>query len=555
MDAILLKTTVSDWLEICSQLESYDSKLSAEEKTAIDYINNLLTNKDTISAEEIGKSAEFCELLRRSEKYHRSDPQLATCTKNFRGVVKKMFTEDNFSEFKAELKKTSPSSVSKPTGGTYTPRANVQTTFTPRSQSQPQAAPQPRPQTRPQTTPQPRPQQINITPKPTAVHKPTQQTPNPANNSTSGASVGMKTTSGGNRGGCLTLVIIIVALYAIFKLWPTIISWFTSNGDDDNISADTEYVIGETMNIRSTPDGEIIGKADYGTPVVVVESTLGEWKKVNANGISGYISKSGLCSETEYHHLTALWGDSYTRNKVVEMRYRKALADFCVTNDLSAGYKLYGREKNGGNIWSSKNVGFAFILDYKEYGNRIAAVYSFDDNNNFKCELKDSEVGNDKYIKRVTVNRSGKYSIIYGTASNEKNTEMLVEEPQVAKEKEIGIMSFRPGPRAEKCKLLKIVISENSTKLYGEYFNPSESGRVWWGKGAFILLEDGQHLKASNAEGIPFEPQNAIFNQNQHLKFVLTFPPLPSGTTQFDFFESEGSSGWKFYDIMLSDAV
>lgn len=64
-------------------------------------------------------------------------------------------------------------------------------------------------------------------------------------------------------------------------------------------NSQTLCVSGKSVNLRSSPvvaDGNIISKLNYGTEVNILENEQTEWVKIEANGLSGYISVKYLVS-------------------------------------------------------------------------------------------------------------------------------------------------------------------------------------------------------------------------------------------------------------------
>lgn len=364
MDAILLKSTVKEWNELCAQLDEYQSKLSAEEKEASDFLRNFWRTHKTITPDDIATCNEKCDILRRSEKYHRSDPQIATCTKTFRGKVQKMYTEANFADFKKEMESSTPDSPqpepapspqpTRPTGGRFTRRPSNPTIFTPQPQPQPQ--PQPRPQPRPQPTPRP------TTPRPTTP-KPT--TPKPTNNT-------------GTFKSCLSIVIIGLLIFGGYKLFSAFIGDSSSVGRSET----TLYVIAEQLNIRDQngTNGKKIGSITYGQAVELID-TLESWAKVKNGGTEGYVSRAFLANESDFRLLDIILDTPEAHKTVKDIRYRRALIDFAQHFEPAKDASLYIGKLPVEVISLVRQYSqetFAFVLVNKTTGQTSAGIYTFD---------------------------------------------------------------------------------------------------------------------------------------------------------------------------------
>ena len=413
MDAILLKTNIDNWKKYCEELDGYSNDLFQEEQDAIDYLKDFWRSHKYISDTDISTISDKCEELRLKEKAHSGKREIATCIKNFRGLAKKMYTKDNFAEFKKALEATMPK-PSRPTGGTYTPRPTRTTTFTP----QPQLKPQPQQQPQQQPQPQPQPQsQPSSTPKKES-----------------------------GFGGCLVWLIIIGAIYWGYNKC-TSSNWnMLGSSNKTEVSGPIRYVLVETLNLRSSSEKNphnIIGKLHYGTSVAMdADDASGNWVQIITNGQTGYVSSSGIVDETDFQSLNNIWGDDATRRMVAELRYRQALIAITKTTVFNDGYKLYGLENHGNNIWYSNTLGengvFAVILDNKTEGKRLTAIYSFDKLDNPTCQFTEFVNGETMYINEVTYKRK-QYKIDYGTyKTNETIGESQVEETVDNDEQDFG---------------------------------------------------------------------------------------------------------------------
>ena len=170
----------------------------------------------------------------------------------------------------------------------------------------------------------------------------------PANNNGGGATIGSTTTTSSGKGGCMKYILIVAAIYAVITFWPTITGWFAGNTGSEENTQNTEYVIAEAMNLRAAPDGEIIGRVTYATPVEITGYATGEWVQVKTDGQTGYISISGIASSEDFSRLNSLWSDAATRESIVEIRFRRALVDFCNANHLSPNYQYMAMKRKEG---------------------------------------------------------------------------------------------------------------------------------------------------------------------------------------------------------------
>ena len=158
---------------------------------------------------------------------------------------------------------------------------------------------------------------------------------------------------------------------------------------------------------------------------------------------------------------------------------------------------------------------------------------------------------------------TGTHDHMTGTAQQGDKTFQLDLRPKDTADKEqqeqaartISIQSYNPTPRASICKLLRVVVTASETRIYGVLDNSSSSDQFWWKRTAYLHVEGHDHLTIQSSEGMPIEPGKVYVSPGSKLEFVVIFPPLPAGTTQFDFIESNEQDAWCFFDIKLSEAV
>jgi len=107
---------------------------------------------------------------------------------------------------------------------------------------------------------------------------------------------------------------------------------------------------------------------------------------------------------------------------------------------------------------------------------------------------------------------------------------------------------------ANKLQVLSVTVSSNATIIeFSENNSMSNGGYYQWfsiSPDAY-LLANGTKYQLRSADGIALAPSVTYFSHaNETKTFRLIFPPLPSGTTSFDFIESSDSA-WKLFGIKL----
>jgi len=148
---------------------------------------------------------------------------------------------------------------------------------------------------------------------------------------------------------------------------------------------------------------------------------------------------------------------------------------------------------------------------------------------------------------------TGDASKITGTAygDDKEFSVTLYPKDAISSTEDIDIVSYQPSSAARNCKLLKVVATSSETRILGVY-HAQEYMSIWWTESAYITVDGQEHLELRATEGIPMGPDRKHLNAGEEVEFVLIFPPLPAGTTQFDFFETDD---WTFTDIKLSRAI
>ena len=87
-----------------------------------------------------------------------------------------------------------------------------------------------------------------------------------------------------------------------------------------------------------------------------------------------------------------------------------------------------------------------------------------------------------------------------------------------------------------------------------EYTNTKymNDGSAWYNINPNTHIDvGGRKFTLTNAEGVSIAPQKTYFHKGQRkAAFRLYFPPLPEGTTRFDFIETD-ESPWRILGIQL----
>ena len=148
---------------------------------------------------------------------------------------------------------------------------------------------------------------------------------------------------------------------------------------------------------------------------------------------------------------------------------------------------------------------------------------------------------------------TGDASKITGTAygDDKEFSVTLYPKDSISSAESIDIVSFQPSSAARNCKLLKVEASTNETRIYGNY-HADDYMTIWWTSTAYLTVDGQERFVLRATEGIPMGPDHKALSAGEDVDFVLVFPALPSGTSQFDFYESDD---WSFIDIKLARAI
>lgn len=102
--------------------------------------------------------------------------------------------------------------------------------------------------------------------------------------------------------------------------------------------------------------------------------------------------------------------------------------------------------------------------------------------------------------------------------------------------------------------LTEVEITNSQTVLWFTYTNHYDSNG--WAnidrETKIVAYPSGKSLSLTKSKGLPIAPSRHNFSRRgEQLRFSLTFPALPQGTTKFNFIENH-SSTWKLFDICPS---
>lgn len=108
--------------------------------------------------------------------------------------------------------------------------------------------------------------------------------------------------------------------------------------------------------------------------------------------------------------------------------------------------------------------------------------------------------------------------------------------------------------RSGDLKITNVYVSSAMTVVDFEYTNTKymNDGSAWYNINPNTRIDvGGKKLTLTNAEGVSIAPQKTYFPKGQRKAvFRLFFSPLPEGTTQFDFIETEDSP-WRILGVQL----
>lgn len=108
--------------------------------------------------------------------------------------------------------------------------------------------------------------------------------------------------------------------------------------------------------------------------------------------------------------------------------------------------------------------------------------------------------------------------------------------------------------RSSDLKITNVYVGPAMTVVDFEYTNTKymNDGSAWYNINPNTHIDvGGRKFTLTNAEGVSIAPQKTYFHKGQRkAAFRLYFPPLPEGTTRFDFIETD-ESPWRILGIQL----
>lgn len=108
--------------------------------------------------------------------------------------------------------------------------------------------------------------------------------------------------------------------------------------------------------------------------------------------------------------------------------------------------------------------------------------------------------------------------------------------------------------RSSDLKITNVYVDSAMTVVDFEYTNTKymNDGSAWYNINPNTHIDvGGRKFTLTNAEGVSIAPQKTYFPKGQRkAAFRLYFPPLPEGTTRFDFIETDDSP-WRILGILL----
>lgn len=189
------------------------------------------------------------------------------------------------------------------------------------------------------------------------------------------------------------------------------------------------YVLATNVFLRSekTTENEynIIAKVPYGSELITYAKDA-EWAEVKYGQITGYVASAFLLEKGDFEKLDSIWGNDEAIEYIESSKCRLALLDYCKRNNLATGasgwqlktlskdvkpnYALFPRLANGYDRYTE----FAFILTNHISGERLCAVYSFDEETEQPIFLYEDLINTDKRIKNIKYNAQRKqYIVVY----------------------------------------------------------------------------------------------------------------------------------------------
>lgn len=106
----------------------------------------------------------------------------------------------------------------------------------------------------------------------------------------------------------------------------------------------------------------------------------------------------------------------------------------------------------------------------------------------------------------------------------------------------------------ETLNIIKVEARPEATFFYMSIENRIPNGTFCADKNIYLIYPDGKKIRIESASGIPVCPDTHKFRApGEKLEFMLTFPPLRSGTKWIDLIEECSDNCFSFYGVTLDN--
>jgi hypothetical protein len=106
----------------------------------------------------------------------------------------------------------------------------------------------------------------------------------------------------------------------------------------------------------------------------------------------------------------------------------------------------------------------------------------------------------------------------------------------------------------ETLNIVKVEVRPEATLFYMSIENRISNGTFCADRNIYIIYPDGTKVKLETASGIPVCPDSYKFKAaGEKLEFLLSFPPLKSGTKWIDLIEDCQDNCFSFYGVTLDN--
>ena len=108
----------------------------------------------------------------------------------------------------------------------------------------------------------------------------------------------------------------------------------------------------------------------------------------------------------------------------------------------------------------------------------------------------------------------------------------------------------------ETLNIIKVEVRPEATFFYLSLENRIPNGTFCADKNIYLIYPDGKKSRMESASGIPVCPDTYKFRApGEKLEFMLTFPPLRSGTKWIDLVEDCSDNCFSFYGVTLDNGL